>query len=242
MNTLFLKVIDALIARVQSVDIQFLTDKCCTLMASKIHNIKLFTNSFIKKLFKCSHSNLLKIYLLPFNTFLDNTILRELLLTYEIDLELFCKFIHIVDDNESITSYPIPTFSQLIIPLDDSEYTIVAVKTFQNCNELILKDVKDVKKVLEFYWELTAHAIHLAAIDYSYNFIYWMIPKQVQPLVENKLSKGQHELWDRGIFITVLLPNDYFSANNYDQQIINNPFDVTKPLLKDSMKVCVHVS
>ena len=240
MNTIFLEVIDTLIAQVEAVDIEFLADKCHTLMASDIHNIKLFTDSFIKKLFKCSHSNLFKIYLLPFNTWLDNTILRELATTYKIDtLELFCNFIHIIDDNEPITSYPIPTFSQLIIPLDDSEYTIVAIKMFQNCNELILKDVKDVKEVLELYWELTAHAIQLAAIDYSYNFIYWMIPKQIQPLVENKLSKGQYELWDRGIFLAVLLPNNHFSAdNNYDQQVINNPFNVSKPLLRDSIKVC----
>ena len=240
MNTIFLEVIDQLVAQLHAVDIEFLADKCHTLMASDTHKIKLFTDSFIMKLFKYLHSNLLKIYLLPFNTWLDNTILRELTTTYEIDtLKLYCNFIHIIDDNEPITSYPIPTFSQLIIPLDDSEYTIVAIKTFQNCNELILKDIKDVKEVLELHWELTAHAIQLVAIDYSYNFIYWMIPKQIQALVENKLSKGQHELWDRGIFLTVLLPNSHFSGdNNYDQQLINNPFNVSKSLLRDSRKVC----
>ena len=236
--------IDTLIAQIHTVDIEVLTDKCRTLMASDVHNIKLFTDSFIKKLFKCSHSSLFKIYLLPFNTWLENTILRELATTYESGtLELFCKFIRIIDDNEPIASYPIPTFSQLIIPLDDSEYTIIAIKMFQNCNELILKDVKDVKEVLELCWELTAHAIQLVAIDYSYNFIYWMIPKQARSLVEYKLSQGQHELWQRGIFIAILLPSDHFSANNnnYDQLIINNPFNVSRPLLKDSMKVCAYL-
>ena len=75
MNASFLEVIDQLVTQLHTVDIEFLADKCRTLMASDVHNIKLFTNSFINKLFKCSHSNLLKIYLLPFITWFDNTIL-----------------------------------------------------------------------------------------------------------------------------------------------------------------------
>jgi len=146
----------------------------------------------MKKLFNCSNFNLLKFYLLPFNTWLDNTILIELAKSYEnIDLlKQFCKFISVIDESEPITSYPVPTYSQLIVPLDDSEYTIIAIKTFQNCSKLVLKDIKDVQEILISNWELTAHAINLAAIDYSHNFIYWMIPKQVQQLVLDKLSNG----------------------------------------------------
>ena len=245
--------IDKLVAQLHAVDIEFLADKCHTLMASDVHNIKLFTDSFIKKLFKCSNSSLLfKIYLLPFNTWLDNTILGELLATaYEnIDtLKVFCKFIHYA---QPITSYPIPTFSQLIIPLDESEHTLVAIKTVQNCKELILKDITNIKEFLKLYWELTAHALQLVAIDYFYNFIYWMIPKQVKSLVENKLNQGQHklnqqkhelnqgqhELWNRGIVQVVLLPNNFFSANDSDQQVINDPFNISSNLLMDSIKVC----
>ena len=225
-------------AQLHAVDIEFLAEKCCALMASDIHNVKLFTDSFIRKLFECSHSsNLLKIYLLPFNTWLDHTILRELLMAYReiVTLELFCKFNCIIDYTQPITSYPIPTFSQLIIPLDDSEYTFIATGTVQNCDKLVLKDVTDVKEFLRSQWEITNHAIQLVAIDYSYNFIYWMIPKQVQPLIENKLSQGQHNLWHRGIFMAVLLPNNLFSA---DQPVFNNPFNVSNLLLKDSMEVC----
>ena len=166
--------IDKLVAQLHTVDMVFLADTCCALMASDVHNIKLFNYGFIKKLFKCSHPSLLKIYLLPFITWLDNSILIELATAYEkfSVLELFCKFIHIIDDTEPITSYPIPIFSQLMIPLDDSEYTMVAVKTFQNCSKLVLKDVKDVKELLTSHWELTAHALHLVAIDYHYNCMY----------------------------------------------------------------------
>ena len=208
------------------------------------HNIKLFTNDFIKKLFKCSHSTLLKFYLLPFITWLDNTILIELTKVYKKTdtLESLCKLICIIDYNQPITSYPIPTFSQLIIPLDDSDYTIVAIKMFQNCRELILRDVTEVKEFLTLHWELTVHAIQLAAIDYHHNFIYWVIPKQLKSLVENKLTKGQLELWHRGIFLAVLLPKNYFSADHdFDQQVINDPFNVTKLLMQDSMQVCANV-
>jgi len=90
---------------------------------------------------------------------------------------------------------------------------------------------------LQSHWELTDHAIQLVAVDYFTNFIYWMIPKQVQSLVKNKLSEGQHELWHGGIVMAIILPNDYFSADN-DQQMLNNPFNLSNHLLQDSIKVC----
>ena len=219
-------------------DIEYLADKCRTLMASDDYNIKLFTDSFIKKLFKCSHSSLLKVYLLPFITWLDNTILIELIAAYEkVDsLELFYELIHIIDDTEPITSFHLPTFSQLIIPLDDSEYTIVAVKTVQNCSGLVLKDVKDVKLLLTSQWQLTAHTLYLVSIDYHYNCMYWMIPKQVQPLVENKLNQRQHDLWVKGILQIYLLPNEYFSVDDRHRQVINDPFNVYCHSSKDSKK------
>ena len=228
--------IDKLAAQLHTADIEFLADKCRTLMASDAHNIKLFTDKFIKKLFKCSHPSSLKIYLLSFITWLDNAILIELAAVYEkVDvMKLFCK---INDDTEPITSYPIPTFSQLIIPLDDSEYTIVAVKMFQNCNELLLKDVKIVKELLASHWELTTYALHLAAIDYHCNYMYWMIPKQVQFLVEKRLNQGRYDLFLKGIFQIALLPYDFYSADGDNQQIINDPFSVYHLPLKDSIKV-----
>ena len=238
---MFLEVIDKLVTQLHTVDIQFLANKCRTLMASDVHNIKLFTDSFIKKLFKSSHLDLLKIYLLPFITWLDNTILTELVAVYEkVDvLELFFNFTHIIDDTEPITSYPIATFSQLIIPLDDSEYTIVAVEMFQNCSGLVLKDIKDVKELLTLHWQLTAHALQLIAVDYHYNYMYWMILKQARHLVEKKLNQGQYDLWIRGILQIHLLPNEYLSADDlFNQQVINDPFNVCHLSLKDPIKVC----
>ena len=215
-------------------------------MASNIHNIKMFTHTFIKKVYKCPHSGLIKIYLLPFIAWFDYTILIELVAAFEkIDIlkQLYEFNDCITNNNQPITSYPIPKFSQLIIPLDDSEYTIIAIKTVQTCSELVLQNVKDIKEFLKSHWELTAHAIQLAAIDYQDNFMYWMIPKQVQSLVENKLSKGQNYQWRGGILHAILLPSDFFSIkNNFDQQIMNNPFNVPKLLLKDSLKVCLEMT
>ena len=225
-------------AQLHTVDLEFLADKCRTMMASDVHKIKLFSNHFIKKLLRCSHSSFLKSYLLPFITWLDNTILIELATAYE-NLELVCKFIRIIDDTEPITSYPIPTFSQLIIPLDDSEYTIVAVKTFQNCSGLILKDLKDVKELMKSHWKLTAHALQLVAIDYHCNYMYWMIPKQVQDLVKDELNQGKCDLWIKGIVQIILFPNEYFSASDcFKKHVCNDSFIVYDVPLKDLIKVC----
>ena len=230
-NIIFLEMIDRLAAKIK-VDIEILSDKCHTLMASDTHNIKLFTDSFIKKLFKCSHSNLLKVYLLPFNTWLDNTILKELVtVAYEKDDTL--KLFEFLDDNQPITSYPIPTFSQLIIPLDDSEYTIVATETVYDCNKLTLKDVKDIKELLKSRWELTEHAIQLAAIDYK--CIYWMIPKQVKPLIE-AVNQDSDGLGCNEIYVDTLLPDKFFSK--FDQQKIGGPFIVSNFSSRCLTKVC----
>ena len=240
MNSTFLEVIDKLAAQLRAVDIKVLASKCHTLMASDSHSIKLFTDNFIKKLFRCSDSRLLKIYLLPFITLLDNTILIKLVTAYEniAVLELLSKFSNIIDDTKPIASYLIPSFSQLIIPLDDSEYTIVAVKTFRDCSKLFLKDIMDVKIFLKSHWELTPHALHLVAIDYHYNSMYWMIPKRVQHLVENRSNQGQLELWNKGIFQIVSLPTNFFSVDNsFNEQIINHPFNFYHLSLKDSIKV-----
>ena len=234
--------INKLALQLHTADMKFLVDRCRTLMANNTHNIKLFTGNFINKMYKCPSPSLLKIHLLPFITWLDNTILIELVTACEkIDIleQLYELNNCITNDNQPITSYSIPNFSQLIIPLDDSDYTLIAIKMFQDCSELVLQNVKDIKEFLSSHWELTAHAIQLAAIDYQYNFIYWMIPKQVQSLVESKLSEGQYYLWRGGISQAVLLPNNYFSTeNDFDQQIINNPFNISKLKLKDILKVC----
>ena len=209
-------------------------------MASDVHHIKLFTDNFIKKLSKCSDSRLFKIFLLPFITWLDNTILIKLATAYEniVVLKLLSKFVNIIDDTKPITLYPIPTFSQLIIPMDDSEYTIVAVKTFFDCSEFVLKDIVDVKEFLRSHWELTPHALHLAAIDYQNNSMYWMIPKQVQYVVENKLNQEQHELWNKGIIQIASLPSNFFSANNgFNKQVINQSFNFYHLSLKNAIKV-----
>ena len=111
----------------------------------------------------------------------------------------------------------------------------MAVKTLQNCSGLSLKHVTDIKELLTSHWELTAHALHLAAIDYHYNCMYWMIPKQVKPLVEDKLNQGQHELWNMGIFQVVLLPSEFFSTGKgCDQQVISDPFNFSNVVIKDS--------
>ena len=220
-------------------------------MASDTHNIKLFTDSFMKKLFKCSDSNLLKLYLLPFNNWLDNTILKELLKGYEkIDIS---KFLCITDDTQPITSYPIPTFSQLIIPWDDSEYTIVAIKIVKSCSDLTLAGIAGIKEFLRSYWELTAHALQLIAIDYFYNFIYWIIPKNVKFLIEDKLNQKQSKLNQRQHELNLIMSSiNYgvrelsrqcysqiiFSAkNNSDQQVFNDPFNISSHLVMDSVTV-----
>ena len=89
----------------------------------------LFTKHWLRKI---KSLFLFKIYLLPFITWLDYSILKKLVMSSGSQdalklLNLFDYKIHSYCI-QPIGSFPIPPPSQLTIPLDDSEYTLLAME------------------------------------------------------------------------------------------------------------------
>ena len=101
----------------------------------KCNDINLpFTEQWLKRIGKCRSLNLFKIYLLPFITWLDHSILEELVAASDSEdaqqlLNLFNSKINSYC-NQPITSFPILPPNQLMIPLDDSGYSLLAMKVF----------------------------------------------------------------------------------------------------------------
>ena len=215
----FLNLIDKVILLMSASDVIMLANKCAKLMASDTENIPLFSTNFIKKLRNNPYPFIFKMYLFPFITWFDHSILQVLVKSSRSKeaLQLLNQFDSCIDYDQHITPYTIPEYSQLIIPSkgNDSEFTLIVTKHFKNHNEITLQDLLDMKKALMLNWELTIHAIHLVAMHSELNCFYWMIPRKIQPIVKVKLSEDQQMLLDRGIIMVALLPDNYLSDEDY---------------------------
>ena len=211
-------------------DVAVLVKQCGTIMASDVHNIPLFTPDFMSKLDSCTYPFIFKIYLLPFMSWFDHSILKELVESsnyeeefvgsskYKEALKLVDLFVTSIDYSKPIITYPIPEFSQLVIPLDSSEYTLLATKSIRSFNELTLKDLADIKRLLVQRLEITDHAVLLTGLNNKSYCIYWLIPSQIRSLVKDKLNQDQLKLWDKGIVLTMLLPVDFFADKDLHTQ------------------------
>ena len=211
--------------------------KCRSLMASDTHNIPLFTDRFMYKLINCKSIFLLKVLLLPFLSWLDHSILREIASNNDIVTHLLTQFNSLIDTNKPITAYPIPTLSQLMIPFDN-EFTIVATKSLYNLENISLKDIVNIKATITEQWEITKHAIQLIAICTELNYLYWMVPICVVPVINNYDYKSQHYFRLQGILMTAFLPDVFFTSKyNITQLLTGGPFGSLIP--QDDM-VCTY--
>ena len=173
-----------------------------------------FTEQWLKRISECKLLNLFKIYLLPFMTWLDHSVLEELVAASGSEdaqwlLNLFNSKIKSYY-NQPITSFPIPSPSQLMIPLDDSEYAILAMKIFpstptDSSQSIVLQDVIDIKFTMKHKWKMNSHEIQLVAVHLKLKVLYWMIPKS---MVEVSRSNLVHD-WKSGIIIMAVLPTNY---------------------------------
>ena len=193
----------------------------------------------MNKVTKCSNPFIFIMYLLPYMSWFDCSILKQLI--YFIDskesLKMFDQFVDSVDYNQPIASYHIPEFSQLVIPLDDSHYTLLATKHVKSINEVTLSNLKDIKKSLIKRLDVTDCAVQLGAIHSKSCCFYWLIPNQIRLLVQNNLSQVQVELWDKGIILTTILPVNFYSDVNILQGNMSHLFNFHNLSMGDPIEV-----
>ena len=176
-----------------------------------------FTEQWLEKI---TSLYLFKIYLLPLITWLDHSILKELVVAS--GSEDAQQLLNLFDSkigsylNQPITSFPILSPSQLMIPLDDSEYTLLAMKFFlpsrgdTTQDVIILQDVIDIKLIMKHKWKMSNHeinSIQLITVHTKLEFLYWMIPKGLAKVVNNNLV---HE-WKSGTIMMAVLPENFFT-------------------------------
>ena len=184
--------------------------------ASEIHGIPLFSEKFLKKITSCELPFFVQLYVLQFATWIDNSLIKELVMASESELamKIFNKFDASLDYNLPITSYSIPSPSQLMMPLDDSDYTVVATKHTQSLREITVNQVKVIKMLLINNWQITEHAVQLIALCATSSFLYWMIPKRIAHLITQCGIEVQHKLLEEGIIMINLFPSTFFSDSH----------------------------
>ena len=173
-------------------------------MASEIRNIKLFSKKFQAKLRKSGSYLLFKIWLLPLLSWLDHSILKLLVEASKskLAIKMLKDFESSIDYTQPITSYPIPAPSQLIVPLDDSEYALVATKCDCNFEEVDLQQIANIRNTLVEKWEVTEMAIQLVALHIESHFLYWIVPQCVATVIEECSMKFERDLWESGVIMT----------------------------------------
>ena len=197
----------------------------------------MFTEQCLKKVMSLY---LFKIHLLPFVTWLDHSVLKELV--KDIGNEDAQQLLNLFDSkiesysNQPITSFPILSPSQLMIPLDDSEYTLLAVKFHPPSRgdaaqgTIILQDVMNIKLAMEHKWEISSYGVQLVAVHPELELLYWMIPKCLVEVIEGNLVPD----WKSGITMLAVLPANFHSLDDTD---LKGPFSSLNYLWQDNTEV-----
>ena len=196
-----------------------------------------------EKISDCKSLFLFKILLLPFITWFDHSILKDLVVASDNEdaqqlLALFDSKVYSYC-NEPITSFPIPNPSQLMLPLDDSEYTMLSMKYRPPSRGgatqgmIILQDVMEIKLTMKRKWEIRSHDIQLVAVNARLELLYWMIPKLLVKMIESDLV---HD-WKSGIVMVAVLPANFRSPDGNDNEKLNGPFSSLNYLWEDDTEV-----
>ena len=232
---MFLDLIDKLILHLFTADVIMLVNNLDKLMASDTHNISLFGVSLIEKMKNNPYPFMFKIYLLPFMSWFDHSILRELVKSCKVKeaVRLVKWFDSCINYDQPITSC-VPEVSHLIIPNkgDEGEYTLLVTKYFnKRHNEMVMRDLLNIKKELILHWKITHHALRLVALHKGLSYFYWIIPGKLRSVIH----KRDQELWNKGIMMVAILPDNCLANESslqnvgYKQDFLNfNTVDVAE--------------
>ena len=200
-----------------------LAKKCSTLMASSVHHIPLFTSEFINKLIGCTYPVVFKIYLSYYMSWFDYSLLKRLIefSSNKEASEWLNWFVSLIDYRKPVRSCGIPEVSQLIIPMDNSQHSLLAAMHIKSIDELTLQDVLDTKGSIMSILEISDYAIQLSAIHKGSSCMYWLIPSTIRPLIVDKLKQNQLKLFNKEYVFVKLLDMLCIQQSNFNFIHIN---------------------
>jgi len=219
MHLMFLDLLNELVGLLFSVDVTVnIVEECKKMLACNDPHIPLFTGRYINKLVECKFPIVFKNLLLPFMSWFDHSILKHLVLTTSPSSEgevLLNRFASLIDYNQQPT---MPSPSELVMPSDVSDYTLVATKCDMNYQEFTVGQVIKFKKSLTIKLGITEHAIQLVAVHVDNSVLYWMIPESVAQVISGQIDQHHFQLKQSGIIASaILLKQSLFDEQRKDR-------------------------
>lgn len=238
LNTEFLQLTDRLNELMQFCDPKLITEHCSNLMASDIHNIRVFPTEYVKKLQKYSHTPSLLRIMSSFWTWSDQSFLRMLLQSSEEATSLLDEYRSQTDLSQQLAAYPLPPPSACMMPSDSSTHTVLAVKFAQEYYQCLLKHVFEVQSKLTKKFDITPHSLQLLTAKDSTTILFWLIPKSVMALITTKVLEYRSILYDEGILEVSIFPGTRITTRPLP---LSGPLVFLSPTILPGQKVCSYV-
>ena len=180
------------------------------ILACTYPEIPLFSDEYLSKLAVAASSSeslpALKIYLLPFVTWFNFSVLSELVKRSEDSSadNLIDTYESHINPSQPITSYPFAIPSHLMIPNNDS-FTFVVTECTNQLHTL--SDIMKIQELLISEWNITINAIQLVTVKDV--LLYWMIPTCVKEHIEaaSNDTAVQDALWQNGVTRLLTFPS-----------------------------------
>ena len=212
-HILFLSLIDQVAELLQS-SILEIVEKCESLKASNVYNIKLFSTNQIKELSEYSKTSLLLVKLSPLFTWSNHSILKALACFSWEAVKLLDDFASDLNLLQPITSHPVPFLSADMIPSDTRTYTILAVRCRIELYDFSLQYIYDVESVMIEKFNITEHCLQLLAVRSDPTIVYWTIPQCVVHLISISVPLHSEYFYSRGILEVSVYPDLLLSTGD----------------------------
>jgi len=113
-----------------------------------------------------------------------------------------------IDTDQPMEWFPIPPPSMKMAPSSSSAYTVLSIRGEHHQNELVpLQYVRKATTVIVEKFCVSPHALQLLGAWASSLMLYWMIPKNIVPLITKKVYEHFNFLKEKGFSEIAIYPN-----------------------------------
>lgn len=214
----YLCLIDDLCKLTESCDPGVFIDKCATLMASYIHNIPLFSDEVLKNFREYLNVSVLLRYLMCYFTWCDLSVIIKLLeiCDYPDGVRLLQKFKHQIDFTMPMMDYPISYPHSLMLPSENSPYTVMVTAYELESSLVSLKHMEVIKSLITEKCEITFISCQFLGISDDTQHFHWLIPKSIASFLVINVEKNWTFLNKSGIKNFSIHPHLQWAPSSFD--------------------------
>ena len=175
--------------------------------------IPLLSSDYLKEFKNISSEEVLKrsSFLWTWN---NHSILRALLeaCNCQDGVKMLDEFESQIDTNQPMELFPIPRLSAKMAPSLSGAYTVLSIRC--EYTQASLQYVRDVGDSVIKKFGISQHSLQLLATRTSPFMLYWVIPKNVVPLINKAVEKHLDFLKEKGYSEIAIHPNNILFATD----------------------------